>query len=410
MKPIGVFHPGTQHSWQTARALQSTGQLGWYLTSIYWLPEEFPYRLIKMMPPSVRAHAKYELSRYVHPDLDSSRVHAANAIEWWRRIANRAGSRQLARLLARASDASMGRPVSRLLSQTPVRAVWGYDNVALEGFLAAEKRGIGRILDRTVGHPLVYNRIMDEVYEQYRDFFISSNYRKPNWVIDRVNLEHELADVVLVGSEFCKSTLFEPEVPKIPEEKLRILPYCYDDVFFFNGRVRQRKKGTPVRFLFTGQAGPRKGIHLILQVFERLPKNAAKLTIVGSLEIPKEVFARYRDRIDYHPTVPRDQVRSFMEHSDYLIFPSYFEGAALVINEAMAMGLGVIQSSRTHVPQPNSPLLMKEVSEPELERCVHTAIDRTHLLEELSQDGIQRAREFTFESYTARVSELVASL
>ncbi|MCK1353552.1 glycosyltransferase [Bradyrhizobium sp. CW7] len=410
MYPIGVFHPGTQHSWQTARALQSTGQLGWYLTSIYWQPDRFPYKLANAMPRSMRKRAEYEFSRYHHPDLDPSKVHATNSFEWWRRAASRAGSRGLATILARLSDASMGPPVAKLARRHPVRAVWGYDNVALEGFLAAKKGGALCVLDRTVGHPTVYNRIMDEVYEQYREFFVSDEYKKRSWVIDRVNREHELADLVLVGSDFCKSTLLDPDVQSISNEKLRVLPYCYDNVFFFNGRIRKREAGRPVRFLFTGQAGPRKGIHLVLRVFEKLPLNAATLTIVGSLEIPKEVFARYRDRIDYHPTVPRDQVRSFMERSDYLVFPSYFEGAALVINEAMAMGLGVIQSARTHVPQPNSPLVMKEVSEAELTRCVHTAIDQIHLLEELSVDGIERAREFTFDAYAQRVTQLIESV
>ena len=42
---IGVFHPGTQHSWQTALAFQEAGMLGWYATSAFYDPARWPYRL-----------------------------------------------------------------------------------------------------------------------------------------------------------------------------------------------------------------------------------------------------------------------------------------------------------------------------------------------------------------------------
>jgi hypothetical protein len=37
---VGVFHPGTQHSWQTALAFQEAGTLAWFATSIFYDPAQ----------------------------------------------------------------------------------------------------------------------------------------------------------------------------------------------------------------------------------------------------------------------------------------------------------------------------------------------------------------------------------
>ena len=52
---VAVFHPGTQHSWQTAFALQQLGRLQWYATSIFYKPDSLPY-LLERLPEIGRAH------------------------------------------------------------------------------------------------------------------------------------------------------------------------------------------------------------------------------------------------------------------------------------------------------------------------------------------------------------------
>ena len=56
---IVVAHPGTQHSWQTAYALQQLGRLKFYATSIFYQPERWPYRIERYLPaPLKRRDAK----------------------------------------------------------------------------------------------------------------------------------------------------------------------------------------------------------------------------------------------------------------------------------------------------------------------------------------------------------------
>ena len=403
--PIGVFHPGTQHSWQTARALQEGQELAWYATSIFWVKDRFPYSMVPWLPSSLRRRAEAELIRFFHPSLDPSSVHTFAGPEWGMRLARRLGYRSYAKRLQRQSASTFAGPVEKLMERLPVRAVWGYDQTSLEVFQEAKRRGITTILDRTIGHPAVYNRLMDEVYAKYPEFFLSPEYRISQEQIDRADAEHELADHILVGSQFCAETLVDPNVRVVDATKIRVLPYCFDDTFFKALPTRDRQQTSPVRFLFTGQAGPRKGIHLVLKVFDKIPRSAATLTILGDLQVPPETFRRYSDRVEIHRTVARPDVARFMANADYLLLPSYFEGAALVVYEALAAGLGIIQSKNTDVMlAADSPFLLQRLDEDELFRCVMNAIERPRAAPDFNSS------DFNFDVYRRRVIEVVQKL
>ncbi|WP_142251743.1 glycosyltransferase family 4 protein [Bradyrhizobium sp. UNPF46] len=404
--PIGVFHPGTQHSWQTARALQEIDDLGWYATAIFWAKDRLPYNLIPWLPTGIRERVTAELRRFHHPMLDLERVETFAGTEWAMRLSARLGFRRLARRLQLASNRAFARPVERLIDKKPVRAVWGYDQSSLEVFRAARNCGVKTILDRTIGHPIVHNRILSEIYNDYPEFFTSAPHLMSRQFIERAEEEHSLADTILVGSQFCSDTLTSGEGAPVDPRKVRILPYCYDEIFFPIKRPRSRFRH-PIRFLFTGLAGPRKGIHLILKVFERIPETAATLTIVGDLQIPRDTFAKYSDRVTVRHTVPRPDVAALMESADCLLFPSYFEGAGIVLYEAMASGLSIIQSKHADVVlSDNSELLMTDVTEEELHRCVLAVIDRPELLEQQSLAGLASVRKFSYRAYRERVAEV----
>jgi glycosyltransferase involved in cell wall biosynthesis len=405
--PIGVFHPGTQHSWQTARALYDLNRLGWYATSIFHVPERLPYSLVPYLPSSIRRRVLSELRRYYHPDLNPKFVHTTNG-EWLMRVAARVGLRRIASHLHQRGNSTIARPVGRLIRQHPVGTVWGYDLSSLEVFRCARSLGITTILDRTIGHPTVYNDLMAEVYDQYPEFFNSPFYRIKQQIIDRADEEHEIADKILVGSEYCASTLSNRRTESVDSGKVRILQYCFDGTFFKTMNRRVRTRNEPLRFIFTGQASPRKGIHLLLKAMQKIPKSAASLMIVGELQVPYKTFAKYSDRVEFFPTAPRPDVERFMSQADCLVFPSYFEGAGLVLYEAMITGLGIIQSKNADVVLPNeSDLLMKEVTEDELYRCLMAAIDNRDLLEEQREKFALQTDRFSYEAYRGRIGDLI---
>ena len=406
---VGVVHPGTQHSWQTASALQELRNLSWFATSIFYVADRWPYNALNFLPRPYRSRVHRELMRFYHPSLDPSFVHTFGTSQWLMRMASRAGWKRTANFFMRLNDKSIAVPVDRLMRERPIDVVWAYDLSALEVFQAAKKRGIKCILDRTIGHPSVYNAVMTPVYDEFREFFTTPDFRIPDRIIERADLEHDLADQILVGSGFCEKTLKETLTSNF-HDRIHVVPYCFDKRFEgVKNRVERESVG-PIRFLFLGQAAPRKGIHLVLKAFEKVPASAATLQIVGDLQIPRATFARYSDRVEYTATVPRAEVPELMQQADCLLFPSYFEGAALSIAEAQAVGLKVIQSRNTGMVADNSdPLVLADLTVDSVYRMMMKVIEAPELLSS-SPTKSDAPNQYSFSQYRDRVRRVIQNV
>ncbi|WP_439358116.1 glycosyltransferase family 4 protein [Bradyrhizobium sp. DASA03007] len=410
---FGVFHPGTQHSWQTTRALQHSGALKWYATSIFYQPDRWPYSAAKIMPGRARALLEKEFSRFHHPDIDLSLVHTQGMHEWIERLFARAKWRRASAWINLIGNRKFGHDVGHLIRKTNPNVVWGYDSSAKEGFETAKQLGITNILDVTIGDPRIYNEIMKGVHQEYAEFFLAKAFLIDQKRIDRLDEEYDLADIILAGSEFCKNTILDKRARPDLEKKVRVLHYCYDDVFFSpTSRPRlPASRNQPVKFLFLGQAGPRKGIHLLLNAISRIPESAASLTIVGDLQVPDETFARFSDRVQLIRTVPRSRVREFLLNADCLVFPSYFEGSALTLYEALASGTAIIQSKNAGTAaDENTGIVLESLSAESVYTAMMKVIEDRQLLDHWAAGAPARAEQFSFSRYQSAVADLAANL
>ncbi len=401
---VGVFHPGTQHSWQTARALQNAGRLGWYATSIFYRANRWPYRALPYLPAKLRERLTAEFGRFYHPAVAPDTVRTFGLHEWIERGLTRAGLRRAAARVNMAGNSVFAKSVCRLIEREPVAAVWGYDTSSADVFAFAKQRGIVRILDKTIGDPRVYNALMKEIYAEYKPFFSSPNFAVPQAVIDIQDKEYDLADGIVVGSDFCRDTILDPLARPDLAGKIDVLPYCFDDVFFKPGPPPLRPKDRPVRFLFLGQAGPRKGIHLLLKAFARLPRNAATLTIVGQMQVPGATFRQYADLVTLIPTVPRAAVADYLREADCLVFPTYFEGSPITIYEALACGCAIIQSKNSNLDAiPKSGLALERLDEESVHAALMYVIDNRDILQAWQQAAPPIAEGFTVAAYQKAV-------
>ncbi len=410
---IAVFHPGTQHSWQTALALQQLDRLAFYATSIFYQPDRWPYRIERYLPERFQRRVHAEFRRFSHPRLDSALVRTFGVEEWAERIAQRAGLRDIARRIDAFGNRRFSAALSRTIAAPGKFALWGYDSSSLGAFRLGREAGRRLILDRTIGDWRTYNSLMDAVYQDYSDFFPGPEYRVGQAKIDRDDAEYALADVILTGSPFAADTVRRHAADSDVASRVRVLNYNYDEALFANTPVqRPLTPGVPLRFLFLGQAGPRKGIHLVLKVFERIPASAARLLVVGDMQVPADIFARYADRIDYRPTVARADVPAIMAQSDVLLFPSYFEGSALSLLEALASGMAVIQSANAGIGTVNNKtgLILPRIDEQALYDAVMTAVDDRRGVEAWRAAAPAAAADYTFARYRDNIAIMLADL
>jgi len=406
---VGVFHPGTQHSWQTARALAEIDRLAWYATSIYYQPDRWPYRL-ERIPGALGRRLGREFRRFQATGLDPALVHSFGLYEWLERIAFRAGFIRLATALDKAGNRAFGRGLERQIASDDPFMLWGYNNSSLSAFRLGKRHGRTCILDRTIGDPRAYNRDMLALQERYGDWFLQRGVQEDDDVIANAAQEHALADRILVGCPFAAQTIAEFDADAA--EKVEVLEYCFDAEFFRDiPPPRPVDLQRPVRFLFLGLAIPRKGIHHVLEAIERLPASEASLTVVGNLGVPASVWARYRDRVSHVPTVPRAAVPQIMAEHDVLLFPSYFEGAGIVLYEALASGLALIQSDRAALAvTPDTGVLLARPDSELLVEAMRRPIEDRDLLDHWRGQAQAEAAKYRFSGYRDRIAGLLDRL
>ena len=409
---VAVFHPGTQHSWQTAFALQQLGLLEWYATSIFYKPDEWPYALERVLPRRLAERLHSEFRRFSHPGLDPALVRTGGMAEWAERLAARAGLGRLSGWIDRLGNRRFVEQIAAEIRSKRPFALWGYNGSSLTSFALGKAEGRRCILDRTNGDFAVYNAMMAEIADTYGDWFSEAQRAIPERVIADDRQEYALADAILVGSPFAANTIRQAVPDPQVQAKLQVLNYCYDEALFERlGPPEPTPRDRPVRFLFMGLVIPRKGIQHLLEAIARIPASAAELTVVGNLQIPREVFARYADRVTYRPTVARADVPAIMASHDVLVLPSYFEGAGIVLYEALAAGCGLIQSDRCAMAvTPQTGILLDRLDSDAVHAAMMTAIEDRDRLNGWRAAAQAEARNYSFARYRQNIGAFLTRL
>ncbi|OHV42750.1 group 1 glycosyl transferase [Pseudofrankia sp. BMG5.36] len=125
--------------------------------------------------------------------------------------------------------------------------------------------------------------------------------------------------------------------------------YGFDPEIFGPPDERElaRDADRPLRVVFVGRCDPRKGLHLLLEAWEKagLSGRDAELTICGTFE-PRyhALLTPTLDRLGIRMAGFVDDVPSFLRRADVLALPSVEEGSALVTYEAQASGCALLVS------------------------------------------------------------------
>ena len=146
--------------------------------------------------------------------------------------------------------------------------------------LARKAKAMGKnfILDQSIGHPAARIPVMAKMgraEETWEEPYLP----RPGRLADWEKVEHELADRIVVGSQFTRNTLIGQGVPA---DKIRILPYGVGKEFVGAGERRDgARKCGKIRFLYLGQLTQRKGLRFLLEAWREIPTGRAELILMG---------------------------------------------------------------------------------------------------------------------------------
>lgn len=110
-----------------------------------------------------------------------------------------------------------------------------------------------------------------------------------------------------------------------------------------------------LRLTYIGSIAPAKGVHLLVEAFNRLPENY-QLTLYGNLatfpNYAQEWQRKARPGVHFAGTLPREQLWTALAQTDLLIFPSiWYENFPLVIQESLAANVPIIASRLGALPE-----------------------------------------------------------
>jgi glycosyltransferase involved in cell wall biosynthesis len=400
-----VAHPGTQHSYELAFALHRARLLERYVTGFYYKEDAAWGRAVRIssraIPPATRRRLLGRTKMGLPSDCVTVRPFAellyvgSCRLPWLRRYASR--------VLEWRND-NFDEFAGRIVRQIEPAAVVCYNSCAFNTFQQAQSFGALRILDQSIGHLSSGLDVLREEAQRSPEFTEDERIDLPQRLIERCEQETSLADIILAGSEYVKTTLVAHGVPP---RRVRVVPYGVD-VVRFAAPPPQKRMRRGLRLLFVGQIGIRKGVRYLFEAVRRLKSSGVELTLVGAPAGSGRSLQRYRDCFRHIPHVPHSEVHRLYHDADVFVYPSLHEGSALATYEALACGLPVITT-------PNSGSVVRDGVDGfivpirdanALEEKISLLLRSDALREHMSENARRRAEEFSWSAYHKRIAHL----
>lgn len=117
--------------------------------------------------------------------------------------------------------------------------------------------------------------------------------------------------------------------------------------------VPKRRKTDKLSAIFVGRLDRQKGFDVLIRALDLVARDRWTLEVVGSAvnDHPGSIHQNSRKYIREHGWLMRDEVLRKVASADVLICPSRWEGFALAPLEAMSLGVPVIASDATSLPE-----------------------------------------------------------
>ena len=386
-------HPfGNTNVRQALLALTDADLLHSFHTSLS--REHIPFA--KWLPASLRA----ELGRRSYDGVCASQIHSRVFPEAFRLLGSRTRrSFPGARFLPTADHLwkSLDRRVSKALKNKPNQnlAIYAYEDGAHLSFVSNPHA------HKVYELPIGYWKAMHVVLREEK-------LLQPDWAPTLIGLsdspvklaqkdvELDLASRVIVPSEFVYDTL-----PIKWRAKTSVVHYGCPSITR-NPPFTNPSRNGRLRVLFCGSLGQRKGLSYFFEAISRLREHL-EVTVIGSIVEKVPLLEKALQGVTWHPSLPRSRVLEVMRQNDVFLFPTLFEGRALVVLEALSQGLPVITTPNAGVSDVvidgHSGRIVPIRSVDVLVQALEELLESPALLRSMKNGALLEASRVTWERY-----------
>lgn len=273
--------------------------------------------------------------------------------------------------------------------------------------LSARVKAAGKpyIMDASIAHPLSKEAIFEQIRKR---FPLWQQEIKPKLQrnINAELSEMEAADHIVVATQFTKNTYL---ANGIPAHKISINPYG-TSLDFFRSKWAASLGNPPsqpvINYLFFGSISARKGFPWLCEVWELFHAKFPHTKLIAAGHGSPPAGFVLPKGVEWLGAIHPGHRTQLFHSADVFVFPSFFEGFAQVIIEAMACGLPVITTTHTVGPEVIDNGVEGFVIEPGDDGTLHDAMafftNNPDKLEPIGKAARERVLPLTWDAYGDR--------
>tara|TARA_Y100000589_G_scaffold39186_1_gene32842 strand:- start:3913 stop:5076 length:1164 start_codon:yes stop_codon:yes gene_type:complete len=264
---------------------------------------------------------------------------------------------------------------------------------------------------KNMGYKIIFDIAMTPSYASIMEskknplYYNDKTTNKKDVKIEKKILKN--AEFILCPSEYTYN--FISKFYKIDKYHLKIIPFGVDKKIFSNNYFNSKKDNT-TKLGFVGAINMRKGIRWLIEVLNKINKkdkfkDKFELNLYGKIFKEELKFLRKANfKIVTHGFV-NNYKKNIFNNFDILIHPSFIEGSAKCIYEAMASGLPIIctKQSGSVVENEQNGYIVDAGDNEKLQEKIEKLILNKNTIERMGKVSRNISNKYTWENYAQNV-------
>ncbi len=402
-----------QPAYRAVAGLVESGDLGTFHTAFYHDPARPRARWLRRWSRQAHARLQARLERRfdaaIPPAFVASHPWVDAAIAAENRLAGTPLRRQIACWRTRKFD----RDLAASLQANRPDALLIFSDVGSESTLPlCRKLAVPVVLSVVHGAPDDERDLLDREAREAPEFFPlylgdgRLDLKELDWLHERRRREARLADLILVPSRHLAARL---QAGGIPADRIRVVPYAADLERF--RPASKRDHAHTCTFVFAGGITQRKGLKYLLDAWRRVYRPGWRLHLVGA---PPRSMGPLTDLLEQPGLrlvgpVAHGEMPARLAAADVFVFPSLFEGSAVVTYEALACGLPSIVTAESGAVARDGVdgLVVPAADSAALARAMARLGSDFELRAAMAASARRRAEEFTWKRYQRDIAQAI---
>lgn len=222
------------------------------------------------------------------------------------------------------------------------------------------------------------------------------------------------AKKIIAVSENTKKDLIT--LYKVPENKISVI---YEGVDIKKQETENREQEKLNKYLlFIGRLEERKNICGIIEAFEILKekyKIPHKLILAGKSgygwnKIESQISnLKNKEEVILKGFVSEEEKWEMLKNADVFLFPSFYEGFGLPIIEAQSVGVPVVASNVSSIPEitGSSAILVNPHKPQEIAEATYRFISDNNFRNDIINKGLENVKRFSWEKCAEEIRRLI---